>query len=92
MATYVDPIRRTLKNKIWPFETACHMIADSLQELHAMADAIGLKRSWFQANAALPHYDLTANKRYQAVRHGAVEISFQEVADKAKAKRRSANE
>lgn len=53
---------------------SCHMFADTLEELHAMADAIGMKRSWFQDERAA-HYDLTASKRKRAVELGAVELT-----------------
>ena len=52
---------------------SCHMYADTLDELHIMASKIGLKRSWFQANHHLMHYDLTPSKRALAVRLGAIE-------------------
>lgn len=54
----------------------CHMTADSLDELHAMADRIGLKREWFQAAKRLHfcHYDLVPSKRILAVQAGAVEV------------------
>lgn len=52
----------------------CHLIADTERELHAMADAIGLKRSWFQDAASAPHYDLTPSRRAEAVRRGAREV------------------
>jgi len=55
----------------------CHMMADSLSELHAMASAIGLKREWFQEGST-PHYDICQAKRRLAILHGAVE------ADRAK--------
>lgn len=51
----------------------CHMLADTLEELHAMADAIGMKRAWFQAGST-PHYDVTQTRRELAVKLGAVEI------------------
>jgi hypothetical protein len=51
------------------------MMADSLDELHAMADRIGLKRSWFQDKSRYPHYDLRPSKRLQAVSYGAVEVT-----------------
>lgn len=49
------------------------MYADSLDDLHAMANWIGLKRSWFQNNKHLQHYDLTPSKRALAIRYGAIE-------------------
>jgi Protein of unknown function (DUF4031) len=51
----------------------CHMIADTLAELHFFATIqIGLKRSWFQ-DKRTPHYDLTAGKRAQAIKKGALQ-------------------
>lgn len=52
----------------------CHMWADSLDESHAMAKAIGMRRSWFQNKPRFPHYDLRESKRLEAVNLGAVEI------------------
>lgn len=56
------------------------MYADNLDELHQMANMIGLKRSWFQDHPRLPHYDLVASKRRLAVSHGAVEQTMREMA------------
>lgn len=52
---------------------SCHLIADSLDELHAMANAIGMKREWFQP-ASSPHYDLTESRRARAIGLGAVPL------------------
>lgn len=54
----------------------CHMIADTLDELHMMADKIGMERRWFQAppKASHPHYDIPENKRAKALAHGAIEV------------------
>lgn len=54
----------------------CHMTADGLEELHAMADRIGLRRAWFQPEARLVlcHYDLVPSRRARAVQFGAVEV------------------
>jgi hypothetical protein len=55
------------------------MFADTVAELHEMAQAIGLRRSWFQHRAGrVPHYDLTSRKRRQAVAKGAVEMTRRE--------------
>ena len=59
---------------------SCHMFTDSLdlQELHAMAQAIGMKRAWFQDKAAAPHYDLSASRREKAVTLGATPLNRRE--------------
>ncbi len=70
MPVYVDTAE-------WPFrgQLYCHVMADELDQLHAMADKIGLKRSWFQnKRGSTPHYDLAPSKRALAVANGAVEI------------------
>src|SRR5258708_2265518 len=52
----------------------CHMIGDTLEELHRMAARIGLKRAWFQADGSTPHYDIgTVGFRECAISHGAIE-------------------
>lgn len=58
----------------------CHMTADNLDELHALADKIGLQRRWFQAKSNVPHYDLTPTYRAKAIEAGAVEKSAREQA------------
>lgn len=52
----------------------CHMIADTLDELHAMADRIGVARRWFQKHSSHPHYDICKSKRALAVTAGAIEV------------------
>ena len=74
MSVYVDEMRLCLRNKNWPYSQACHLVADSVEELHAFARRLGLKRSWFQSKSDLPHYDLTEGKRFQAIARGAIEI------------------
>jgi hypothetical protein len=76
MSVYVDPLitwggdeaPRCFRHK-----PSCHMYADSLDELHAMAHHIGLRREWFQDTRHLQHYDLTPSKRVLAVARGAIE-------------------
>lgn len=49
----------------------CHMIADSLEELHAMAEKIGIPRKWVQTKSRCIHYDICKSKRKLAIKHGA---------------------
>ena len=35
----------------------------NLDELHQVAESIGLRRSWFQGSHRYPHYDVTDGKR-----------------------------
>jgi Protein of unknown function (DUF4031) len=46
----------------------CHMIADTDEELHRMADAIGVSRRWHQAPPQHDsHYDIAMVKRAMAI-------------------------
>lgn len=58
-----------------------HMFADTLDELHAFATRIGLKRAWFQQppKASWEHYDITKGKRELALRMGAVPIRYRDL-------------
>ncbi len=76
MSVYVDsaflPYRRMLM---------CHMLADSLEELHAMADRIGVARRHFQTDSSAPHYDICKSKRALAVKFGAIAINRRKLAE-----------
>jgi len=79
MAVYVD----SLIDYGWKLGPSCHMTADTLEELHEMADKIGMKRSWFQKSKKdVPHYDLVASRRKLAVKYGAIELTRNEAAEK----------
>jgi hypothetical protein len=79
MSVYVDEVRVYLKKGKGFTEHWCHMMADTPEELHAMADKIGLARRWFQDKPRFPHYDLRPSKRILAVNFGAEEISAKEM-------------
>lgn len=68
MAVYVDQEENRFGRMIMS-----HLVADSLEELHAMADRIGLRRSWFQPRSH-PRYDVSRQKRALAMRFGAIEV------------------
>lgn len=52
----------------------CHLFADTVEELHAFAEQLDLRRQWFQ-DRRYPHYDLTTHKRTWALRGGAEQIT-----------------
>ncbi|OSZ35165.1 hypothetical protein BVZ28_08715 [Alcaligenes faecalis] len=68
MAIYVDNERISWRGKLW-----CHLVADSLHELHDFAQRLGLRRSWFQESSIYPHYDVTVSVREKALMLGALE-------------------
>ena len=74
MAVYVDNAAHR-----FGYMLMCHMIADTLDELHTMADKIGVKRQWFQQKRKdMPHYDICKTKRKLAIKYGAIEIDQRE--------------
>lgn len=78
MTCYVD-------QPIFPFGRMmmCHLWADSLDELLAMVDRIGVGRKWIQGhpdlsfgkhrNASWVHFDIAKGKRALAIQAGALE-------------------
>jgi hypothetical protein len=60
------------------------MAADSLDELHAMAELLGVRR-WFQDKPGAPHYDISKMNREKAIRHGAIEVRSRDLLTVAKA-------
>jgi Protein of unknown function (DUF4031) len=66
----------------------CHMIADSTDELLAMADGIGVARKWIQrAGSYQEHFDICLSKRALAVQHGAVEATTRQIGNLLRARR-----
>lgn len=84
MSVYVDSMRARFGRM-----TMCHMIADTPEELLAMADAIGVDRRWLQsAGTHREHFDIALSKRALAVVNGAKEISMKDLGRILNAKRR----
>ena len=72
MTVYVDDMRARFGRLVM-----CHMVADSTDELLAMADRIGVARRWLQhAGTPKEHFDIALSKRALAVKAGAVEITL----------------
>src|SRR3546814_20354420 len=70
MPVYVDNMRASYGRMIM-----CHMLADTDEELHAMAAHIGVARRWHQkAGTYHSHYDICLAKRAITIRAGAIEI------------------
>lgn len=75
MSVYIDPQSKCLVSRAWRWPTSCHMFSDSLEELHAFAARIGLRREWFQlSHGTFPHYDLHKYRRRLAIANGAIEL------------------
>lgn len=85
MTVYVDDMRAKFGQMIM-----CHMLADTTEELLAMADTIGVARKWIQY-PGLPreHFDIALSKRALAVKAGAKEITWREAGKLTLAKYRA---
>lgn len=69
MTVYVDDVRHPFGRMIM-----CHMWADTLDELMAMADRIGVARKWLQQppKASWLHFDISLGMKAKAIAAGAV--------------------
>ena len=74
MPVYIDNAKIKYRRMIM-----CHMIADTLDELHEMANKIGMRLEWFQPNS-FPHYDVCLMRKKHAIEYGAIEVSRRELA------------
>lgn len=74
MTVYVDDMRAPYGRMVM-----CHMLADTDDELHAMAARIGVARKWWQAPPRHDsHYDIALSKRALAVQFSAIEITWRQ--------------
>lgn len=75
MAVYVDDMKAGFGRM-----TMCHMIADTPEELRAMARKIRVQQKWIQDKGTYKeHFDICLSKRKLAVKHGAKQITFMEL-------------
>ncbi len=70
---YVDEMR--VCGPLWRLKGSCHLLADAAEELERFARKLKLRPQYRHGD----HYDLTANKRMQAIRLGAVKVTSREM-------------
>ena len=81
MSVYVDEMIPCVKSAKWHYDQSCHLVADSVEELHYFAGRMMLKPAWFQDKPELPHYDLTTGMRKYAISLGAIEINRNKISE-----------
>jgi len=91
VACYVDTVRH-YPNAGLRYTDYCHLLADTRDELHAMADALGMPRRIFQDHPWRWHYDLPAHLRPQAIELGAQVVDVRAVATLLRARRATSGE
>ena len=79
MAIYVDFVQIEFKGYKW-----CHMLADTLQELHEFALLIEVDQCLFHRHASYPHYDVTVQMRATAIEYGAIPAGRKKIIECAK--------
>lgn len=83
MSVYVDSAKHRYGRMLMS-----HMVADSDEELLAMADSITLPRRWHQKPGTYrSHFDLCQSKRALAIHRGAIVVSQRELGRILRAKR-----
>ena len=84
MTVYVDDARHPYGRM-----RMCHMVADTSEELLAMAGAIGVARRWLQhPGTEREHFDICQAKRRLALQAGAVSITQRELGQRLLDRRR----
>lgn len=70
MTVYVDDAVHLWRGRRW-----AHLMADTLEELHAMAGRLEIPRRSFQNKTSGAHYDVPSELRERAIELGALAIS-----------------
>lgn len=80
MTVYVDDMYKYPIGQFGRMKMS-HMVADTTEELLAMADTIGVRRKWLQhPGTDGEHFDIAMSKRELAIANGAVPITYRECA------------
>lgn len=68
MAVYVDRAKVSFRGRLW-----CHLMADTLEELHDFAKQLNIDPRLFHRTASYPHYDITLEMRVVVITQGAID-------------------
>lgn len=68
MAVYVDRAKVSFRGRLW-----CHLMADTLEELHDFAKQLNIDPRLFHCTASYPHYDITLEMRIVVITLGAID-------------------
>ena len=86
MPVYVDDVQIPWRGRRWS-----HMVADSAEELHEAARALGIPRTAAQSRGLTLHYDLPDERRERAIALGVAEpIHWRELARRRRTMARGA--
>jgi hypothetical protein len=61
----------------------CHLVADTIPNLHSFAQSIGLNKCWFQnkRNKNQPHYDVKGLMIDKAIKAGAKQVDSKTIVE-----------
>ena len=94
MAVYVDDWRQ--RARLGPITNRwSHLIADGEEELHRLAERLGLRRAWFQFDHRHPHrghYDVPEHVRRRAIELGAEAVTWRQLGALLRARRTPAGD
>lgn len=79
MTVYVDDANISFRGEKW-----CHLLADSLNELHSFANSLNIDKCWFHRDASYPHYDISSTIRLIAIKKGAIPADRKTIIKSAK--------
>lgn len=59
----------------------CHLVGDSIKNLHLFAESIGVKRCWYHnpRGKNKPHYDIKGEQVQKALDAGAEQVTPEEI-------------
>jgi hypothetical protein len=86
VACYVDTLR-SYPDAGLRYTEFCHLLADTRDELHTLAEELGIPRRFFQDHPWRWHHDIPTHIRERAVQLGALEVTMHEVGSLLRSRR-----